>query len=360
MKISSDYPGGNITVNSINENIVHLQQEIRDTTSWWFYWNFCVENPQFEEIEFHFDDGEVVGRFGPACSDDGINWTWCPPECFISNSSFKYKFKAGENKKYFAFSLPYQLKNFELFYNKIKDDNIVKLSTLAISEQGRNIPIIKIGSSSNKNIFITCRHHSCESVASYVVEGIILSLLGQNRKITKDFTFHIIPFVDIDGVENGDQGKDRNPHDHNRDYLENPIYNVTKQLYKYTENMEVTAFIDLHCPWKWDRWNDIPHIYENKNEQIAEKFVKNLTMITKSLENTIKYDYMVFRMKAGEGYNKLENPNSKNYFENNKGALLSITIETPYFGNLDKPYSIPALLQWGGNILIALDKTILN
>lgn len=358
MKITTEYSGGNIIVNRIDGNIVYLQQALRDTSTWWFYWNFCVENPQFEEMEFHFDDGEVVGNFGPACSDDLINWTWCQPECLINNSSFKYRFKAGEKKKYFAYSLPYQVGHFERFYNNIKDDEILQLSTIAISEQGRNIPVIKIGDKNNKNVIITCRHHSCESVASYVLEGLIQSLLMENRKTTNQYTFHIIPFVDIDGVENGDQGKERKPHDHNRDYLEKPIYNITKQLYKYTENMQVAAFIDFHCPWKWGQCNDIPHIYENRNREIVEKFIMNLTDVTQNtFKNVIKYDYNIFRMKAGCGYNKMENANAKNYFENKKGASLSITIETPYFGNLIKPYSIPMLYQWGGDILTAFNKT---
>jgi murein tripeptide amidase MpaA len=32
--------------------------------------------------------------------------------------------------------------------------------------------------------------------------------------------FFIVPPVDKDGVEDGDQGKNRKPYDHNRDYLQ--------------------------------------------------------------------------------------------------------------------------------------------
>ena len=43
-----------------------------------------------------------------------------------------------------------------------------------------------------------------------------------------NYLVYVIPFVDIDGVENGDQGKQA-PHDHNRDYINSPIYPETKR-----------------------------------------------------------------------------------------------------------------------------------
>ena len=76
-----------------------------------------------------------------------------------------------------------------------------------------------------KIVCFSCRHHCCESVAEYVLEG-CLKEIEENADLCKKFTFYVLPFVDLDGVEDGDQGKNRAPHDHNRDYGEN-----TAQIY---------------------------------------------------------------------------------------------------------------------------------
>jgi hypothetical protein len=43
MKISSNYTGGNIKLLSADDGTVKLEQELRGTTKWWFYWNFRVK-----------------------------------------------------------------------------------------------------------------------------------------------------------------------------------------------------------------------------------------------------------------------------------------------------------------------------
>ena len=55
-------------------------------------------------------------------------------------------------------------------------------------------------------------------------EGVLDELL---ENPIPDSRILCVPFIDYDGVIDGDQGKERGPHDHNRDYLplrENSIY----------------------------------------------------------------------------------------------------------------------------------------
>lgn len=67
--------------------------------------------------------------------------------------------------------------------------------------------------------------------------------------------------MDKDGVEDGDQGKNRAPHDHNRDYGEG-IYTSVRAIrdlieVRYSGTIDV-AF-DVHCPWIAGKYNE--HIY---------------------------------------------------------------------------------------------------
>ena len=61
-----------------------------------------------------------------------------------------------------------------------------------------------------------------------------------------------------DGAQSGDQGKNRKPHDHNRDYSEF-IYPETKALTEWIGDHaggRLDAFIDLHCPWIRGEYNE--------------------------------------------------------------------------------------------------------
>jgi len=67
-----------------------------------------------------------------------------------------------------------------------------------------------------------------------------------------------VPFMDKDGVENGDSGKNRAPHDHNRDYSAQPLYPEVAAWMKLGESLQdrVVAAMDMHCPWIRGEWND--------------------------------------------------------------------------------------------------------
>ena len=88
------------------------------------------------------------------------------------------------------------------------------------SAGGGSVPYVTLGAG-ERRILLTARHHACESTGDYVMEGFL-------REFAVDplagFSVIAVPFVDYDGVIHGDQGKNRAPHDHNRDYTDAPIY----------------------------------------------------------------------------------------------------------------------------------------
>ena len=73
MRIHADFVGGNITVERIEGNHVHVKNQLRNTGDDWFYWAFCVEGAAGQELAFHFERFRL-GKFGPAVSHDFENW----------------------------------------------------------------------------------------------------------------------------------------------------------------------------------------------------------------------------------------------------------------------------------------------
>lgn len=355
MNIFSDYPGGNIIFKGIKQEhnctVVYLEQDLRDTDRWWFYWNFRIDSPPVGKVKFSFCNKAVVCPYGAAESENGIDWQY-NEDGYEDDSNFTYFFDTSEKSFYFAFTLPYQLSHFETFFKSISDDCAVERKILTVSEKGREIPLITFGNGKNDVVF-TARHHCCESTASYALEGVINALLSENRSLLNNFCFHIIPFVDIDGAENGDQGKSRIPHDHNRDYTDKPIYAVTKAIMDYAKKLNICFFIDFHSPWKWGGADSRPHIhlsgFEKDSDETERQFIKTLKMITNHPNNKgIKYDGYITHW--GDPVNPPDSESADNWFKRNCGAKFAATIETPYSGDLEHGYTPHLLRKWGEDI----------
>jgi len=109
ISITSNYAGANIRVVHIQDDVVSLEQELRDSTDWWFYWSFAVEAAQDRMITFKFTNGEVIGPWGPSVSKDGVEWEWLDPSRQLTErTSFQYHLQPGR-KVYFSYCIPYQL-----------------------------------------------------------------------------------------------------------------------------------------------------------------------------------------------------------------------------------------------------------
>ena len=101
MTIHQNFIGGNIHVKEITENTVVLENELRDTVQDWFYWAFCVEGAQDNEITFRFQKNRL-GYWGPAVSHDLVHWHWLDS---VDKDSFTYCFGKSESCVYFAHSM---------------------------------------------------------------------------------------------------------------------------------------------------------------------------------------------------------------------------------------------------------------
>ncbi|MGH3671853.1 MAG: M14 family zinc carboxypeptidase [Pseudonocardiaceae bacterium] len=90
-----------------------------------------------------------------------------------------------------------------------------------MSERGRPVPLLVTKTAAPRVIVLTARHHACEAMASFVLEGAIEQFLrakSSDQHVARRCDLFAVPFVDVDGVWAGDQGKGRQPWDHNRDY----------------------------------------------------------------------------------------------------------------------------------------------
>lgn len=344
MKITAEFPGGNIRFLSRDGNVFHVEQDLKGTAKWWFYWCFRVEDPEEGTFRFQFHNGEVVSDHGPAISTDGIHWTWYKAG-YVDHTCFTYTFGKNEKIRYFSFCFPYTLADFERFYAGIS----VQRDVLCKSEDGRDIPFLTFGHG-ERNVYLTARHHCCEAPASFVLEGLITAAL-ETPALLERYRFHVFPFADLDGVEKGEQGKDRGPHDHNRDYMDEPLYAFVRAIQAYVKTAKPAVFLDLHAPLQWGSEDSKPHIHlsapPEEGRDVQAEFLDKLVEYTTDEEVRFYGLGVVYK-------SNVVIYTSKRYFTRVCHADLSVTVETPYSGNKEEGYSMEGLRIWGRTIARAL------
>ncbi len=263
LAIDADFPSGNIVVDRIDGDEAFIRQDLRDTAGHWFYWHFRVRGGQGRTVQFHFTNKSVQGPQGPAYSlDAGATWHWLGAKRSNTDGApppdgFRFRFPGDAAEVRFCFAIPYVESNLRQFLDRHKGSAGLRTSMLAKTAKGRSAEVLYLGrldGPSDYRLAFTCRHHACESTANFVLEGLMDSILADNptgRWFREHVAVAAIPFVDKDGVEAGDQGKNRKPHDHNRDYAGDSIYPTVaaiKKLLPQGSAGRLDVAIDLHCP----------------------------------------------------------------------------------------------------------------
>jgi len=263
MTIDSEFPGGNVQISGIDGDKVRFRQDLRDSR-YWFYWAFRVREAQGRTLTFKMDP-RIVGVRGPAVStDDGATWRWMGASA-VTNGAFSYLFDRHANEVYFSFGMPYVQRSLERFLKKHERSEHLRVGELCTTDKGRSAEKLLLGCLEGRpryKLIICCRHHACEMMANYVLEGLIERVLDESaegRWLRRNVAFFVIPFVDKDGVEEGDQGKNRRPHDHGQDYSEGryPTVRAIKEQLPAWIGDTPAFVIDVHCPGPFGTWHQV-------------------------------------------------------------------------------------------------------
>ncbi len=156
---------------------------------------------------------------------------------------------------YIATGFPYDYSRNKELLNRYKGHKYLKDKILTTTESGLEVDLLTItgrGRKKNKQlIWIVCRQHAFECVASYVMEGMIEYLLSTqcDKGILKRFIFKIVPMVDVESVYRGQSGRMSLPRDYNRDW-DNPmrpaIRLIESEIDLSARQYRYSVFWDIH------------------------------------------------------------------------------------------------------------------
>jgi hypothetical protein len=346
LRVFTDYPGANGSVRAVDSDRLALSPELRDSARRAMYWNVGVESATDRELTVTFDE-PVVGPRGPAVRTGREPWRWLGADARVDETTFRYRFDAGERAR-FALAPPYQHEDFAVFLDGV--DAPVTRETLVTSEGGRAVPLVRHGDPSPSHVVVTGRHHACESPGSYALEGFLEAVFDGD--FAADHAVHAVPFVDLDGVERGDQGKHRAPHDHNRDYVDenavsadlDPLYRSTAAVMDYVRGLrtrgDLVLALDFHAPYAWGEDNDRPFFVADPDDHPDA-----LETVADRLAAHTRGDVLTFDPTPGVGvhgfYGQSGLTHTFTRFADRCGTNLSVSFEVPFVGTDPDP-STPA------------------
>ena len=278
---------------------------------------------------------------GPAVSTDaGKSWRWLGAQS-VRGASFHFELPKDAQDVRFCFAFPYVGHNLQAFLKKHAKNPHLKVETLCKSKKGRDIELLKLGRVDGKatqRVVLTCRHHACEMMASFVLEGIIDEVLADSaagKWLCAHVEFFIVPMVDKDGVEDGDQGKNRKPR------IQIATTTATASILRkrrfassYPSGPPASCdfAMDMHCPSIRGDINETVYFVGIPND----KTFQEVGRFSKVLEE-VQTGPLVFASKNnlpyGKGWNSKANYTGKPFSwwaSEQPGVLAATTIEVAY------------------------------
>ena len=373
LKVDTNVDAGNAVVLGTTETDVRFKTDTHDINGWWFYWKFDVENTSGKTIRLiNCDRNNVFEAQGVAYSfDNGKTWQYSGRNAVdYAKKTFTQKIPDGINKVSYSIAIPYLEKNFSHFWDSIKNRPDVKKHFLCKTKADRENFYYTFQASKEPKykIVITARHHACEMTANWALEGFLRQYLADDecgKWYRENVAILAIPFIDLDGVVEGSQGKNRIPHDHNRDYIEEiypTIKAAKKTILKWGGDNLVVA-IDFHCPYISSRSKDdinsnaffsLSRIRLQENNLRLSRILNSICEKSPNeISNSLRFD-----TRFGQRWNKTNAPRSfKNWTETIPSMRIATSIEIPYARVAEKWEASPmAVRKFGSRIAQAVNK----
>ena len=334
--VDDQVPAGNIVFERILNDTVYVHQSLRGSKKAWFYWAFRVRGAEGKKLTFVFTKSFAICERGPVVSlDKGKSYEYLAEEGSTPHS-FTYNFPADAKEVWFYECHPYTPEMWETFLKRPHKGEF-ETGVLCKTRKGRDVPFFRMTPRNSKpkfSVVLSARHHCSEAPAMYALEGLVATFLEDSELgnwLRENVELTVVPFVDMDGAVEGDQGKWRLPHDHNRDYTQF-LYPETAALASLIAETEPQMFLDFHNP-KLYKYND-NYIYTPYKEYNGVAELNFSALIEKYQEGGLKYqttDNLPYGTSWNAKHNYTDGMNATTWVATNiKSIEIVRTIEFPF------------------------------
>ncbi|MEN6670075.1 M14-type cytosolic carboxypeptidase [Psychrobacter sp. B38] len=201
-----------------------------------------------------------------------------------------------------AYFTPYSYERHQDLLVAAQEHPLVTLEHLGETLDQRDLTLIKVGDgdTSKRNIWITARQHPGETMAEWLVEGLLQSLLDSDnatsRLLLDKANFYIVPNMNPDGSVRGHLRTNAAGSNLNREWL-NPSLEKSPEVFYVINKMEKTGvdlFYDVHgdeaLPYVFLAGSQGAPSYNERLAHLRDKFSDVLKLASADFQSEFGYD----------------------------------------------------------------------
>ena len=307
MRISANFDAGNIEVIN-SENTQNIQLAIRpDVGEEFFQWfNFRLEGSVGEQYTLHivnaseaayvkgWDDYQAVASY------DREHWFRLPT--FYKDGKLTIITELECETIQIAYFAPYSYERHQDLLAAVQMHPLVSVEHLGETLDKRDMTLVRIGDGdiNKRNIWITARQHPGETMAEWLVEGLMHSLLDSDNSTGKllldKANFYIVPNMNPDGSVRGHLRTNAAGINLNREW-QSPSLEKSPEVFYVVKKMEETGcdlFYDVHgdeaLPFVFLAGPEgIPH-YTDRLAALQSRFSEVLKLASADFQSEFGYE----------------------------------------------------------------------
>ena len=307
MRISANFDGGNIQVVNL-DNKDDIQLAIRPDAGGEFYqwFNFRFEGEVGNHYTLNIINAGTASYtkgwedYQAVASYDRQHWFRIPTQYQDGKLSINLELDCDAIQ--IAYFAPYSYERHLDLLSSAQLHPDVNLEHLGLTLDGRDITLMKVGNgdTSKRNIWITARQHPGETMAEWLVEGLVNRLLDNDCPTAKALldkaNFYIVPNMNPDGSVRGHLRTNAIGVNLNREW-QTPSLEKSPEVYHVVNKMQQTGvdlFYDVHgdegLPYVFLAGCEGVPAYNDKLAQLQADFSQALTLASADFQTQFGYD----------------------------------------------------------------------
>ena len=311
MHITANFDAGNIDVISL-EDKENIQLAIRpDVGNEFFQWfNFRLTGQVGKQYVLNIVNAgqasylEGWENYQAVASYDREYWFRLPTS--YKNGKLTIVAELECDTIQIAYFAPYSYERHQDLLAAVQTHPLVSLEHLGETLDKRHLTLVKIGNGDSnsdvnkRNIWITARQHPGETMAEWLVEGLLYSLLDSDNATAKllleKANFYIVPNMNPDGSVRGHLRTNAVGTNLNREWL-NPSLEKSPEVFHVINKMEATGvdlFYDVHgdeaLPYVFLAGSQGTPSYNDRLTRLRDKFSDVLKLASADFQSEFGYD----------------------------------------------------------------------
>lgn len=307
MHISANFDAGNIEV--INaEDQTNIQLAIRpDVGGEFFQWfNFRLSGEVGEQYVLNIMNAGKASYlagwedYQAAASYDREYWFRLPTS--YKDGKLTITAELACESIQIAYFAPYSYERHQDLLAAVQVHPLACLEHLGETLDKRDLTLVKVGNGDSKkrSIWITARQHPGETMAEWLVEGLLNSLLDEDNPTAKllleKANFYIVPNMNPDGSVRGHLRTNAVGTNLNREWA-NPSLEKSPEVFHVINKMEETGvdlFYDVHgdeaLPYVFLAGSQGTPSYNDRLAHLRDKFSDVLKLASADFQSEFGYD----------------------------------------------------------------------